>query len=76
MVKLQLFVCQFFFTSCHDSPPEGAGRFRCLNRIDVVCDKEVPFGVSSLKIIFLGEYPFPELFKGHFAWESKKTINF
>jgi hypothetical protein len=43
---------------------------------DADCSKEVPFGVSSMKKFFTGEYPFPKIFKGHFTCKSKKSNNF
>jgi hypothetical protein len=39
---------------------------------DADLPKEVPFGRFIDKKFFMAEYPFPKIFKGHFACKSKK----
>jgi hypothetical protein len=67
----------FFFTSCHDPPPERAGRFaKLMPQTTSFATRKCLLGVSSMKNFFMGEYPFPRIFRGHFACKSKKSNNF
>jgi hypothetical protein len=74
-IYLTLFYLNFFFVA---KPTDKTTEPICTHDIsnDADCSKEVPFGVSSMKNIFHGEYPFPKIFKGHFTCKSKKSNNF
>jgi hypothetical protein len=66
-----------FFTSCHDPPPERAGRFaKLMPQTTSFATKEVPFGVSSMKKFFQGSTPSPEFSKGILHANRKSRITF
>jgi hypothetical protein len=74
MVKLHIF-CNPSFFNFLSRASTGARRyiFQAYVSNDVVCHKEVPFGVSSMKIFFLGVVPLPPNFHRAFYMQIEKV---
>jgi hypothetical protein len=66
-----------FFVSLPSLQTRPLNRFaRTISQTTRIAPRKCLLGVSSMKNIFTGKYPFPKIFKGHFTCKSKKSNNF
>jgi hypothetical protein len=71
------YITLLYFFSPPSLQTRPLNRFaRTISQTTRIAPRKCLLGVSSMKKIFTGEYPFPKIFKGHFTRKSKQSNNF